>query len=213
MAIATRLQVHPIAGALGAEIHGVDLARDTDDATIAGIREALLEHCVVFFRDQTLDADQQKRLARRFGDIFVHPNYVGLQADPEIVEIRREPGDTRIVGEDWHTDTTMMPEPPMGAILYAIEVPPYGGDTLFANQYLAYEALSDGMKRLLSTLRAVHSDRKVAARSRANVGRSTRRATTTRARTVSVHPVVRTHPETGRKLLFVNKACTWASRA
>ena len=111
MAIATRLHVHPIAGALGAEIHGVDLARDTDDATIAGIREALLEHCVVFFRDQTLDADQQKRLARRFGEIFVHPNYVGLQADPEIVEIRREPGDTRIVGEDWHTDTTMMPEP------------------------------------------------------------------------------------------------------
>ena len=83
MAIATRLQVHPIAGALGAEIHGVDLARDTDDATIAGVREALLEHCVVFFRDQTLDADQQKRLARGFGDIFIHPNYRGVGDDDD----------------------------------------------------------------------------------------------------------------------------------
>ena len=210
MAVATRLEIHPIAGALGAEIHGVDLARDTDDATIAGIREALLEHCVVFFRDQTLNADQQKRLARRFGDLFVHPNYVGLQADPEIVEIRREPGDTRIVGEDWHTDTTMVADPPMGAILYAIEVPPYGGDTLFANQYLAYEALSDGMKRLLSTLRAVHSDRKVAGpKSGANVGRSTKaRDDDTWRETVSVHPVVRTHPETNEKVLFVNAFTT-----
>ena len=76
--------------------------------------------------------------------------------------IRREPGDTKIVGEDWHTDTTMMAEPPMGAILYAIEMPPYGGDTLFANQYLAYETLSDGMKRMLARPAAVHTDRKVA---------------------------------------------------
>jgi taurine dioxygenase len=210
MLTTTRLEVRPIAGALGAEIHGVDLARDTDDATIAAIREALLEHCVVFFRDQSLDADQQKRFARRFGDLFVHPNYVGLQADPEIVEIKREPGDTRIVGEDWHTDTTMVAEPPMGAILYAIDVPPYGGDTLFANQYLAYDALSDGMKRLLSNLRAVHSDRKVAGpKSGANVGRSTRaRDDDAWRETISVHPVVRTHPETGHKLLFVNKSYT-----
>src|SRR5436309_2508166 len=153
MTQAARLEVHPIAGALGAEIRGVDLGRDPDDATIAGIRAALLAHCVVFFRDQALDAEQHKALARRFGDIFVHPNFYGTQPDPEIVEIRREPGDTRIVGEEWHTDTTMMPEPPMGALLYALEVPPYGGDTLFANQYLAYETLSDGMKRLLGDLR------------------------------------------------------------
>src|SRR5262245_65570776 len=85
-----------------------------------------------------------------------------MQSDPEIVMITREPGDQHIVGEDWHTDTTMVAEPPMGAILYAIEVPPYGGDTLFANQYQAYAALSEGMKRLLANVRAVHSDRKVA---------------------------------------------------
>src|SRR5215831_1632701 len=206
----TRLEIFPIAGALGAEIYGVDLGANPDDATIAGIRKALLDYCVVFFRDQQLDAPEQKALARRFGEIFVHPNYHGLQPDPEIVEIRREPGDTRIVGEEWHTDTTMVAEPPMGAILYAVEAPPYGGDTLFANQYLAYETLSDGMKRLLADLRAVHSDRKVAGpKSGANVGRSTKaRDDETWRETINVHPVVRTHPETGRKLLFVNHAYT-----
>jgi taurine dioxygenase len=210
MTTATAIEVHPITGALGAELSGVDLAQDLDDAAIAAIRTALLEHCVIFFRDQSLDAGRQKALARRFGPIFVHPNYYGLQADPEIVEIRREPGDTRVVGEDWHMDTTMMPEPPMGAILYAIEAPPYGGDTLFANQYLAYETLSDGMKRLLAGLRAVHSDRKVAGpQSGRNQGRTTKaRDDAAWRETVSVHPVVRTHPETGRKLLFVNYSYT-----
>ena len=210
-----QLDVRPIAGALGAEIHGVDLAAlsagpDTHRETVAAVRQALLDHGVVFFRDQAFDAEQHKRLARRFGDIFVHPNFYGTQPDPEIVEIRREPGDTRIVGEEWHTDTTMMAEPPMGAILYAIEVPPYGGDTLFASQYLAYETLSDGMKRLLAGLRAVHSDRKVAGpRAGVNQGRSTRaRDDEDWRETVSVHPVVRTHPETGRKLLYVNASYT-----
>src|SRR5262249_16896848 len=118
--------------------------------------------CVVFFRNQKLDAERHKAFTRRFGSIFVHPNYKGMQADPEIILITREPGDQKIVGEEWHTDTTMMPTPPMGAILYAIEGPPYGGDTLFANQYQAYAALSDGMKRMLANVRAVHSDPKVA---------------------------------------------------
>ena len=206
----SRLEIHPVAGALGAEITGVDLGGDVDDSTIAAIRRALVDHCVVFVRDQQLDAAEQKALARRFGEIFVHPNYDGLQPDPEIVEIRREPDDTRVVGEEWHTDTTMMPEPPMGAILYAIEAPPYGGDTLFANQYLAYEVLSDGMKRLLADLRAVHSDRKVAGpRSGANAGRSTKaRDDESWRETVNVHPVVRTHPESGRKCLYVNAAYT-----
>src|SRR5438093_11935228 len=170
-----RLDVQPNAGALGEEISSVDLGGDLDDATIAEIRRALLEHCVIFFRDQEFDAEQHKRLARRFGEIFVHPNYAGTQADPEIVMIRREPGDTRVDREEWDTDTTMMTTPPMAAILYAIEVPPYGRDTLFANQYLAYETLSEGMKRLLGSLRAIHSDRLVAGpQAKANVGRTTR---------------------------------------
>src|SRR5438876_3175404 len=96
MPTTTRLDVQPITGELGAEISGVDLGADLDDATIAEIRQALLEHGVIFFRDQEFDAEQHKRLARRFGEIFVHPNYAGTQADPEIVMIRREPGDTRV---------------------------------------------------------------------------------------------------------------------
>jgi len=210
MLTTTTLTVEPIAGALGAEISGVDLGAELDDATIADIRRALLEHCVIFFRDQEFDAEQHKRLARRFGEIFVHPNYAGMQADPEIVMIRREPGDTRVVGEDWHTDTTMMTTPPMGAILYALEVPPYGGDTLFANQYAAYETLSDGMKRLIGGLRAVHSDRLVAGpQSRASVGRTTKaRHDESWRETINTHPIVTTHPETGRNVLFVNVSYT-----
>ena len=209
MQTTTRLEIQPIAGALGAELHGVDLGADLDDVTIAEIRQALLDHCVIFFRDQEFDAAQHKALARRFGKIFIHPNYYGLQVDPEILEIRREPGDTKVVGEDWHADTTMMAEPPMGAILYALEVPPYGGDTLFANQYLAYESLSDGMKRMLGGLRAVHSDRMVAGPAVNHAGRSTKaRADADWRETVNVHPVVRTHPETNRKLLYVNYSYT-----
>jgi taurine dioxygenase len=206
----TSIEVLPLTGALGAEIHGPDLSAELDDVTVAAIRRALLDHCVIFFRDQRFDAARHKALARRFGEIFIHPNYKGTGPDPEIVDIRREPGDLRIVGEEWHTDTTMMPEPPMGAILYAVEVPPYGGDTLFANQYLAYESLSDGMKRLLEGLRAVHSDRKVAGpQAGLNAYRATKvREDATWQETVSVHPVVRTHPETGRRLLFVNHSYT-----
>jgi taurine dioxygenase len=206
----SQIEVRPIAGSIGAEIHNVDVSQDLDDATIGDIRKALLDHCVIFFRDQKLDTERHKVFSRRFGKIFIHPNYAGMQADPEIVQITREPGDKRIVGEDWHADTTMMPEPPMGAILYAIEVPPYGGDTLFANQYLAYETLSDGMKKMLSGMRALHSDRMVAGpQANKNAFRATKvREDAEWRETVSAHPVVVTHPETGRKLLYVNASYT-----
>jgi taurine dioxygenase len=202
------LTVAPLAGACGAEVLGVDLSQHLDDGTIGDIRAALLDHGVIFFRDQTLDHEQHKRLARRFGEIFVHPNFKGLGADPEIVEIRRNPSDTAIVGEEWHCDTTMMAEPPMGAILYGVEVPPYGGDTQFASMCHAYDALSDGMKSLLAGMRAVHTDTMVAG---PNANRNSRRTTKVREDadwkpTVNLHPVVRTHPETGRKSLFVNRA-------
>jgi taurine dioxygenase len=206
----SRIEIRPIAGSLGAEISGVGIGEDLDEATIAEIREALNRHFVVFFRDQQLDAERHKAFARRFGDIFIHPNYQGVGDDDEVVMVRREPGDPHIVGEEWHADTTMVAAPPMGAILYAIEVPPFGGDTCFANQYLAYETLSDGMKRMLAELRAVHSDRKVAG---PQAGRNACRSTKVREddawrETVSTHPVVRTHPETGKRLLFVNHAYT-----
>ena len=206
----SRIEVRPISGAGGAEISGVDISRDLDDGTIGEIRDALNEHCVVFFRDQEIDVAQHKAFARRFGPIFVHPNFATVMEDPEVVMVRREPADVSHVGEDWHTDTTMCAEPPMGAILYAVEVPPYGGDTLFANQYLAFDSLSDGMKRMVSGLRAVHSDIRVAG---PRAGLNARRAIKVREDanwrpTESVHPVVRTHPETGRKALYVNVAHT-----
>ena len=202
------LTVKPISGTVGAEIHGVDVSADLCDDTIADIRRVLLDHGVIFFRDQTLDHERHKVFARRFGEIFVHPNFKGLGADPEIVEIRRAPTDQRIVGEEWHCDTTMMAEPPMGAILYGVETPPYGGDTQFASMYHAYDALSDGMKELLGGMRAVHSDHMVAGPAAArNAKRSTKvREDADWRPTVAVHPVVRTHPETGRKSLFVNRS-------
>jgi taurine dioxygenase len=181
-----RLEVRFLSGAGGAEISGIDVARELDSDAVREIRDALNEHCVVFFRDQDLDADGHKTFARRFGEIFVHPLPNDETADPEVVMVRREPGDASYFGESWHADTTLSDEPPMGTILYGIEIPPYGGDTLFANQYLAYDTLSDGMKRMLSGLRAVHCHPGA-------------------PETGSLHPVVRTHPETGRKMLFVNE--------
>ena len=206
----SRLEVRPISGAGGAEIFGVDVAQDLDDGTVGEIRDALNEHCVVFFRDQEIDVAQHKRFARKFGEIFLHPNFVTVMEDPEVVMVRREPGDLSYVGEDWHTDTTMCAEPPMGAILYGIDVPAYGGDTMFANQYLAYEALSPTMKKLLDGLRAVHSDIGTAGPHLGkNKGRSTKHRDGADWReTRTAHPVVRTNPETGRKCLFVNASYT-----
>jgi taurine dioxygenase len=207
METAMSLEIEPLSTAIGAEISNVDLSRDLSDATIGEIRRALLDHCVVFFRDQDLSVEAHKRLARCFGEIFVHPNFNTGDHDPEVVTIVRKPGDTRIVGEEWHTDTTMMAEPPMGALLYALEVPPVGGDTLFANQYMAYERLSDGMKRMVDGLKCWHTDRKVAGPN--SPAALAKRSTKVRddddwRETRNLHAVVRTHPETGRKCLFVN---------
>ena len=210
MAAFRRIDVKPIAGTIGAEIEGVDIGKGVEDETIAEIRQALLDHLVIFFRDQDFDDAAHITFTRQFGDIFIHPNYTLGQKDPEIVRLVRAPGDNSVAGEDWHADTTMMAEPPMGAILFAHEVPPYGSDTLFANQYLAYETLSDGLKSTLADLRAVHSDIKVAGPQAAKNSKRTSkvREDSNWQPTESVHPVVRTHPETGRKCLFVNYAYT-----
>ncbi|MEK9904514.1 MAG: TauD/TfdA family dioxygenase [Rhodospirillales bacterium] len=200
------MKLKRLSGAMGAEIEGLNLARDIDKSLATEIRDALAEFGVLMFRDQELDVEAHKRVARHFGEIFIHPNFNTGDHDPEVVSIVREPGDSRIVGEDWHTDTTMMAEPPMGALLYALETPPIGGDTLFAAQWLAYQALSDEMKKFLSDLKCVHSDIKVAGpHNKLNA----KRATVIREDdgwrpTENAHPVVRTHPDSGRKCLFVN---------
>ena len=205
------VEVQRLAGALGAELPGIDLTR-LDDPTVGVLRSALFDYGVIFMRNQHFSAEQQKALARVFGSIFVHPNFKGGGDDPEIVMVRRNPGDAAIVGEEWHSDTAMMAEPPLGAVLYGIEIPPYGGDTLFASQYAAFEALSPAMQRLLSTLKAVNSDRNVAGpRAALNAKRSTKvREDADWVETSNLHPVVRTHPETGRKALFVSRPYTLA---
>ena len=157
------IEVRPIAGTIGAEIHGVDVSQDLADATIADIRKALLDHCVIFFRDQKLDAERHKAFTRRFGEIFIHPNYKGLQADPEIVEItataRRHQDRRRGMARRHDHDRRSRRWAPSST---PSKCRPTAATRCFANQYLAYEALSDGMKKMLAPLRALHSDRKVA---------------------------------------------------
>ncbi len=149
MASYRRIEVKPIAGALGAEIAGVDLGV-LDDAAFQEIHAAWLEHLVVFFRGQNITPEQQIAFAKCFGEIHHHPFMQGMDEYPEILEIIKEESDTRAFGEVWHTDQMFNPKPAKATILYAKETPDAGGDTMFANMYLAYDTLSDAMKALLA---------------------------------------------------------------
>jgi taurine dioxygenase len=206
-----QIQVRPIAAALGAEVGGIDLAQCGDEA-IAEVRQALLDHQVLCFRDQKLSPAQQVALGRRFGELNIHPHYRSLDGHPEILPVLKERTDKRNIGGVWHSDVTFLERPALGSLLYAIDVPAKGGDTMFANQYLAYDALSEGMKRLLDGLEAVHSDAilsKPQNKARSNAERSTKlKEEVVVEVTETCHPVVRTHPESGRKALFVNGAFT-----
>jgi taurine dioxygenase len=202
------LAIHPASGALGAEISGVDLAKELDSPTIAALRRAWLDHLVLFFRDQPLTPPQLLAFARSFGDIIEYPFVKGLDEYPEIIPVVKLEHERINFGGVWHSDTAYLDVPPMASMLLAREVPAAGGDTLFANMYLAYETLSDGMKRLLSGLRAVNSSAKADA-SRTREDRIAERGRAdARALYEAAHPVVRVHPETGRKALYVNVAHT-----
>ena len=200
------IEVRPIAGALGAEIGGVDLNAEVSDAAIAAIRRAWLKHCVIFFRDQALAPAQFLSFARRFGEIVEYPFIKGIEGFPEIIPVVKLEHETTNFGGIWHSDTSYLPKPPMATMLIAREVPRHGGDTMFANTYLAYETLSDGMKQMLEGLIAVNSSRKAdASRTREDRVKEMRRDDALQEY-VGEHPVVRTHPETGRKALYVNVA-------
>jgi taurine dioxygenase len=151
------LQVRRIAGALGAEIEGADLAKPLGDEQAAEIRRAWLDNLVLFFRDQPLTPDQFLAFARRLGTPIEYPFVKGIDGFPEIIEVKKLEHERINFGGIWHSDTAYLTEPPMASMLLAREVPPVGGDTLFANMYLAYDALSNGMKRFLADLRAVNS--------------------------------------------------------
>ncbi|HVC57073.1 MAG TPA: TauD/TfdA family dioxygenase [Stellaceae bacterium] len=203
-----------ISGALGAIVDGVDLSRDLDNATASDLHQALLDHCVIFFRDQHLTPEQHLALGRRFGSLNVHEFVEAMPGHPEILVVAKNEADTKNFGGGWHSDVTYLDEPALGSILYALDVPDYGGDTMFANQYLAYEALSPGMQRMLDGLTAIHSARHVYGTDADNdyarrQGLSAMKITRNEAaHRETEHPVVRTHPETGRKSLYVNRNFT-----
>lgn len=204
------LTVRRVAGALGAEISGVDLSADLSDETIAAIRDALVEHQVIFFRGQNLTPAQQVAFGGRFGPLNIHPYVAGMPDHPEVMEIVKEPEDKVNFGGGWHSDMSFLAEPSIGSILYAVETPGYGGDTLFASQAAAYEALSPGLKATLEGLNAVHS----ANREYSSSGHSAQKRKSMQVVEAegmageAVHPVVLVHPESGRKALYVNPAFT-----
>jgi taurine dioxygenase len=199
---AARLDLHKTTPKCGAEVLGIDLSQPLDDASIDALRSALAEHCVLFFREQKMTPEQQKAFGRRFGELHLHPAWPRLlEGHPEIMEIYADADSKRIAGEDWHSDVSCDPEPPLGTILYMLEVPPEGGDTLFASMYAAYEALSAPMQRMLDGMTALHD------------GETTYRGRYEGMKEAASypsaeHPVIRTHPVSGRKALFVNRIFT-----
>lgn len=202
------MKTRRIAGALGAELTDIDLSSGSMADHAAEIRRALLDHQVIFFRDQDLSPAQFLAFAHTMGTPIEYPFVKGIAGFPHIIEVKKLETERVNFGGIWHSDTTYLERPPMGSMLLAREVPPYGGDTLFANQVLAYESLSDTMQRLLAGLVGISSSAKADV-SKTREDRIRSDGNTSAPETfVAEHPIVRTHPETGRKSLYVNVAHT-----
>ena len=203
-------EIAPVSGVIGADVKGLDLAAPLGDDAVHRLRAAFNAHQVLFFRDQHLTPEQQIAFGRRFGELGTHPYVTPNAVHPEVIDIVTEADDRVNFGGGWHSDVTFLPEPDLGSILYAVELPPFGGDTLFASQLAAYDALSDTMKGLVADLVGVHS----AGPQYGGAGYSTQSSAIAThgadeaAASRVEHPVVRTHPETGRKGLYVNPAFT-----
>jgi taurine dioxygenase len=193
----------PCSPTVGAEVDGIDLSAELPDDAIAELRQALLDFKVLFFRDQRLDAAAHIAFARRFGDLEVHPFIPANPDHPELVRFEKSP-DVGGYENLWHTDVTWRPEPSMGAVLHAVEVPSAGGDTLFADMAAAYDGLDDDLKERIDGLVAVHDF----AQAFGHALDDDARAEMTATHPPVEHPVVRTHPETGRRTLFVNAVFT-----
>ena len=202
------MKIKRIAGALGAEISGVDLTQPISPDLAAEIRDVFLKHEVIFLRNQPLSSQQFMDFANAMGEPVEYPFVKGLDGFPQIIEVKKLEHEKVNFGGVWHSDTTYLDIPPMGSMLLAKEIPPYGGDTLFASQYAAYEALSDTMQRLLQGLQGISTSAKAdVSKTREDRLKTDGKASAPKDFT-SKHPVVRTHPETGRKALFVNVAHT-----
>jgi taurine dioxygenase len=198
------IRVAPLTPTLGAEISGIDLTQPLGELQVKEIRAALLAHLVIFFRGQPLTLDQQTRLGRYFGALHQHPNTRGPQGYPEVLPIHADAASVRIAGERWHSDVSCDREPPMGSILHLHTLPATGGDTLFASSHAVYEALSPAMQTYLETLSATHDGGPVY-RQR---NRELNIDDTGKTYPSATHPIIRTHPETGRKGVFVNSTFT-----
>ena len=204
------IEVRPIAGALGAEIHGVDLSKELSNHQFAEIRDVFRDNGVIFFRDQKLTPEQHIAFAERWAPININRFFTHVEGHPKIAMVLKEPDQKQNIGGGWHTDHTYDTEPALGSMLYAHEVPTKGGDTQFASMYLAFETLSEGLKDTLRGLRARHSSRHVFGASRAarnddTVGRIKNPELATQD---AVHPVIITHPLSGREALYVNAGFT-----
>ena len=207
------IEIRPLSGHIGAEIHGVDVGAGLDDAGFEVVHQALLDHQVIVLRDQKLEHADQIAFARRFGPLDVHPIAIGLDAHPEVIRVFKPAGESACFGTGWHTDNTFFAAPSMASVLYGVTIPPFGGDTHWTSMEAAYQALSPTMKAMLEGLVAVHSA------SRAYDPRTTGEAKYRGEAAINYrysdeiyeeveHPVVRTHPETGRRCLFVNPMFT-----
>ncbi len=199
------MEVRKVTPVIGAEIHGVDLSRNLPDRVVEELHRAFTENLVIFFRDQTLTPEQQIAFGRLFGELHTHPAAPGLGDYPEIMIIAADENSVRANGEAWHTDVSCEEEPPLGSILYIKESPPAGGDTLFASMYAAYEALSPRMKTYLDGLTATHDGEHVYRGLYAHQNVEDKPSYPK-----AHHPVIRTHPVSGQKSLYVNYAFTTA---
>ena len=195
------IEIRRVTPLIGAEIGGIDLSQPLGNQTFQEVHDALMEHQVIFFRDQHMDHAQQKAFGRRFGELHVHPAAPSVPGHPEVMIIHADANSKFVNGEAWHSDVSCEEEPPLGSVLYMRVLPEVGGDTLFANMYAAYEALSEPMRRMLAGLTAVHDGEGLY---RGRYGTDDRGKVYPRA----VHPVIRTHPVTGRQALFVNSFFT-----
>jgi len=197
------INVNPVTPLIGAEISNIDLSRPLGNQQFQEVHDALMAHQVLFFRDQKLTLDQHKAFGRLFGELAIHPNTRGPEGHPEILPVHADANSKRIAGERWHSDVSCDPEPPMGSILNLKTIPPTGGDTIFTSMYAAYDALSAPMKKFLGQLTAIHDGAPNYNRTNKLIGEAAQKIFPH-----AEHPVIRTHPVTGKQAIFVNPVFT-----